>query len=129
MSILVRFSPKSVTAEKYDQTMRTLEEKGLWPTDGVDYHVCFGTDGDLLVSEIWDCQSSSLRSVRSSCRCSRKPGSRSMESRRSSMFTTPTSARRVAAHRAGTGRAAEESLGVQESGWAALGIPVGAGPE
>jgi hypothetical protein len=54
MSIVVRFSPKSVTAEKYDQTMRTLEEKGLWPTDGVDYHVCFGTDGDLLVSEIWD---------------------------------------------------------------------------
>lgn len=54
MSILVRFSPKSVTAEKYDQTMRTLEEKGLRPADGVDYHVCFGTDGDLLVSEIWD---------------------------------------------------------------------------
>ena len=29
---------------------------GGFPPDGRDYHVCFGTDGDLHVSEIWDSQ-------------------------------------------------------------------------
>jgi hypothetical protein len=26
----------------------------LWPADGCDYHVCFGSEGNLKVSEIWD---------------------------------------------------------------------------
>jgi hypothetical protein len=56
MSIVVRFSPKSLTAKKYDEIIRTLEERGMWPAEGVDYHVCFGADGNLLVSEIWDSQ-------------------------------------------------------------------------
>ena len=25
-----------------------------FPPDGLDYHVCFGSDGNLRVSEIWD---------------------------------------------------------------------------
>ena len=55
MSIVVRFSPTGLTAEKYDKTTELFEEKGVeWPPDGLDYHVCFGTDGDLRVSEIWD---------------------------------------------------------------------------
>ena len=56
MSIVVRFSPKSMTAEQYDKTIRILEERGAFPPDGLDYHVCFGSDGNLLVSEIWDSQ-------------------------------------------------------------------------
>jgi hypothetical protein len=55
MSIVVRFSPANLTAEKYDATNEKFEEAGLeFPPDGMDYHVCFGTDGDLRVSEIWD---------------------------------------------------------------------------
>ena len=54
MSIVVRFSPTSLTAEQYDQTVRALQESGGFPADGLDYHVCFGADGDLRVSEIWD---------------------------------------------------------------------------
>jgi hypothetical protein len=55
MSIVVRYHPASLTAEKYDATNEKLEAAGLsWPADGMDYHVCFGTDGDLHVSEIWD---------------------------------------------------------------------------
>jgi hypothetical protein len=55
MSIVVRFSPANLTAEKYDATNKKFEEAGLeFPPDGMDYHVCFGTDGDLRVSEIWD---------------------------------------------------------------------------
>ncbi len=56
MSILVRFDPKSLTAEQYDESVKRLEEAGDWPPDGLDYHVCFGSDGELKVSEIWDSQ-------------------------------------------------------------------------
>ena len=54
MSIVVRFSPSSLTAEQYDEAVRRGEEAGAFPPDGMDYHVCFGTDGNLRVSEIWD---------------------------------------------------------------------------
>ena len=55
MSIVVRFTPASLTAEKYDRTTRMLEEAGVaFPPEGLDYHVCFGSEGNLRVSEIWD---------------------------------------------------------------------------
>ena len=54
MSVLVRFSPASLTAEQYDETIQTLQGNGQWPPDGLDVHVCFGTDPNLRVSEIWD---------------------------------------------------------------------------
>ena len=55
MSIVVRFSPTNLTAELYDSTTSKLEEAGVdFPPEGMDYHVCFGQDGDLRVSEIWD---------------------------------------------------------------------------
>jgi hypothetical protein len=55
MSIVVRFSPVDLTAEKYDATTQKLEEAGLeFPPEGLDYHVCFGSEGNLRVSEIWD---------------------------------------------------------------------------
>ncbi len=54
MSIVVRFHPTSLTAEQYDESVRRLEQAGLFPPDGVDYHVCFGSEGDLRVSEIWE---------------------------------------------------------------------------
>jgi hypothetical protein len=54
MSVVVRFAPASLTAEQYDESVRRLEESGDFPPDGLDYHVCFGTDGNLRVSEIWD---------------------------------------------------------------------------
>ena len=54
MSIVVRFNPTSMTAEKYDDTLPKIEEAGTFPPDGLDYHVCFGSEGNLRVSEIWD---------------------------------------------------------------------------
>ena len=55
MSIVVRFNPTNLTAEKYAEANRRLEEAGMWPSpDGLDYHVCFGSEGNLRVSEIWD---------------------------------------------------------------------------
>jgi hypothetical protein len=56
MSVLARFTPSSLTADKYDEALRRLEAAGDWPPDGLDYHVCFGSEGSLRVSEIWDSQ-------------------------------------------------------------------------
>jgi hypothetical protein len=54
MSIVVRFTPTSVTTEQYDETVRSLTDSGDFPPEGLDYHVCFLADGDVRVSEIWD---------------------------------------------------------------------------
>jgi hypothetical protein len=55
MSIVVRYHPASLTAEKYDASTSKLEEAGVeFPPEGLDYHVCFGSEGSLMVSEIWD---------------------------------------------------------------------------
>ncbi len=54
MSFLARFNPPSLTAEQYDESIRRLREAGDFPPDGLDYHVCFGSEGNLKVSEIWD---------------------------------------------------------------------------
>ena len=53
MSILVRFHPKNLTAEQYDQVVQRELATPTYPPDGREFHVCFGTDGDLHVSEIW----------------------------------------------------------------------------
>ena len=53
MSIVVRFHPANLTAEKYDATNDSVEAVGF-PPEGLDYHVCFGSPDNLTVSEIWD---------------------------------------------------------------------------
>jgi hypothetical protein len=54
MSILVRFAPASLTATQYDEAIAKLEEAGIMPADGLEVHVCFGSDPNLRVSEIWE---------------------------------------------------------------------------
>ena len=54
MSIVVRFAPASLTREQYDESVRRMQETGDFPPEGMDYHVCFGEEGRLRVSEIWD---------------------------------------------------------------------------
>lgn len=54
MSILIRYSPTSLTAQKYDEASQRVQETLDWPPEGLDIHVCFGSEGNLLVSEIWD---------------------------------------------------------------------------
>jgi heme-degrading monooxygenase HmoA len=55
MSIVVRYAPvPSSTIEQYDEVIRRLQESGELPADGFDYHVAFHSDGQLLVSEVWD---------------------------------------------------------------------------
>jgi hypothetical protein len=54
MSIVVRFHPRNLTIAQYEDVVRREEATGRFPPDGREYHVCFGADGDLQVSEIWD---------------------------------------------------------------------------
>jgi hypothetical protein len=57
MSIVVRFHPTNVTIAQYEEVVRREKGAGVkFPPDGRGYHVCFGTDRDLHVSEIWDSQ-------------------------------------------------------------------------
>jgi hypothetical protein len=44
-----------MTAEKYDEAVRRHDDAGIeFPAEGMEYHVCFGSEGNLRVSEIWD---------------------------------------------------------------------------
>jgi hypothetical protein len=73
MSIVVRYAPvPSSTVEQYDEVMRRLEESGEMPADGFDYHVAFISDGQLLVSEVWD----SPEQLQAFGRVNRFPGKR-----------------------------------------------------
>jgi hypothetical protein len=53
VSILVRYHPKNLTAQQYDAVVKREHALPTYPPDGREYHVCFGADGDLRVSEIW----------------------------------------------------------------------------
>jgi hypothetical protein len=54
VSLLIRFAPPSLTAEQYDSAVRRLNEEGVFPADGLDYEICFGSGDKLKVSQVWD---------------------------------------------------------------------------
>ena len=56
MSLVIRFSPPSLTAQQYDEVVRRLTEAGVFPADGLDYELCFGSEGNLKVGQVWDSQ-------------------------------------------------------------------------
>ena len=56
MSVLIRFSPPSLTAAQYDEAVRRLRADGVFPAEGLDYEICYGPDGNLKVSQVWDTQ-------------------------------------------------------------------------
>ena len=66
MSIVVRHHLTNLTIAQYEDVVRREEGADFkFPPDGRDYHVCFGTDGDLHVSESGTPESSSRRTARS----------------------------------------------------------------
>ncbi len=55
MSIVVRYPVVGLTRQRYDEATRQLDGAGVvWPPDGLQLHVLFGTEGELKVSEIWE---------------------------------------------------------------------------
>lgn len=56
MSLLIRFNPPSLTAEQYDEAVCRLNEEGVFPAEGLDYEICFGSGSNFKVSQVWDPQ-------------------------------------------------------------------------
>jgi hypothetical protein len=56
VSVLIRFAPAALTAEQYDEVVRRLTDAGVFPADGLDYEVCFGSGDQMKVSQVWDSQ-------------------------------------------------------------------------
>ena len=54
MSVLIRFSPPSLTAEQYDEAVGRFNDAGIMPAEGLEYEICFGSPGHLKVSQVWD---------------------------------------------------------------------------
>ncbi len=96
MSIVVRYPVVGLTRQRYDEATRQLDGAGVvWPPDGLQLHVLFGTEGELKVSEIWESaeqhQAFSIRPCRYSTRLESSWGA----SRRSSGFSSSRCRRRL----------------------------------
>src|SRR4051795_9974033 len=58
MPVLIRYTPENLTREQYDKVNETLasrsQEDSNDPPQDLHMHVCFGDEGHLLVSEVWE---------------------------------------------------------------------------
>jgi hypothetical protein len=54
MAVLIRFAPSGLTSEQDNAVGQKLEQGGHWPPEGLLAHVCFGSSGNLRVSEVWE---------------------------------------------------------------------------
>jgi hypothetical protein len=54
MSVLIRFAPPSLTAEEYDKVVARLSADDVFPAEGLDYEICFGSGDKMRVSQVWD---------------------------------------------------------------------------
>jgi hypothetical protein len=48
------FTPKGMTAEKYDSIIQKLQKAGAGNPKGRLYHVSFGDTSELRVMDVWD---------------------------------------------------------------------------
>src|SRR5690349_2324405 len=58
MAVVLRFAPQGMTAAKYDEVVKRLDQAGVGAPAGRLYHVCFGDTDNLRVSDIWDSRES-----------------------------------------------------------------------
>jgi hypothetical protein len=58
MAIAVYIHPEGMTFAQYDEVHRLLGAAGHGAPTGRLHHSCFGSDGDLMVYDIWDSQES-----------------------------------------------------------------------
>jgi hypothetical protein len=56
MSLLVRFSPASMTAAQYDAIVSRLYKEGIHPAPGLELEVCYGSGDQMKVSLLFDSQ-------------------------------------------------------------------------
>jgi len=58
MPILLRFKPEGMTSAKYSEVISRLEAAGEGSPTGRIFHVAFGDQNNLNVSDIWDSRES-----------------------------------------------------------------------
>lgn len=56
MSVLVRFSPPSMTSQQYDAILTRLYEEGIQPAPGLELEICYGSGDQMKVSVLFDSQ-------------------------------------------------------------------------
>lgn len=56
MAISVVFTPKGMSATKYDEVLRRLQAAGMGSPSGRLYHTCFGPPDQLRVVDVWASQ-------------------------------------------------------------------------
>ena len=54
MALTITFTPKGLTASKYDEVIRRLEGAGSGAPRGRIFHTCFGSGDQLRVVEVWN---------------------------------------------------------------------------
>lgn len=54
MAYVVRFTPKSMSTQKYDEIIKRLDAAGAGAPEGRHFHVAFGDPNALNVSDVWD---------------------------------------------------------------------------
>ena len=54
MPFVVRFVPKSMSSQQYDEVIKRLNAAGAGSPQGRIFHVAFGSPDALRVSDIWD---------------------------------------------------------------------------
>ena len=54
MALAVYFHPKDMTLSQFEEIHRRLAEAGASEQGARVHHSCFGTDGNLMVYDIWE---------------------------------------------------------------------------
>ncbi|MBV9229418.1 MAG: hypothetical protein JOZ18_08900 [Chloroflexi bacterium] len=56
MALTMIFTPRSMDARQYDETIKRLTDAGLAAPAGRLFHMCFGTGNNLRVVDVWESQ-------------------------------------------------------------------------
>jgi hypothetical protein len=54
VAVAIYFHPNGMSLEQFNEIHRRLNEAGAGTPPGRIHHSCFGTDGDLMVYDIWE---------------------------------------------------------------------------
>ena len=54
MAITMLFEPKAGADLLHDSVMKDMKDQGIWPPEGMTYHVASGAGADFNVFEVWE---------------------------------------------------------------------------
>ncbi len=54
MSFILKFTPSGFTLDKYNETIKKLNDAGAGAPKGRSHHVCYGDPNSVTVTDVWD---------------------------------------------------------------------------